>query len=83
MANFKDKLKMLVVQLLLPRFLVVEVVFLIHFLQGSQACFPSKTKRETALMKKITCLVPVGKGAIREEPLFYDLDGNVSKAKNN
>ena len=34
-------------------------------------------------MKKITCLVPVGKGAIREEPLFYDLDGNVSKAKNN
>jgi len=25
-------------------------------------------------MKKITCLVPVGKGAIREEPLFYDLD---------
>jgi len=26
-------------------------------------------------MKKITCLVPVGKGAIREEPLFYDLDG--------
>ena len=72
---------MLVVQLLLPRFLVVEVVFLIHFLQESQACSPSKSnsKRETGLMKKIYCLVPVGRGAIREEPLFYDLDGKVSK----
>ena len=68
---------MLVVQLLLPRFLVVEVVFFIHFLQASQACSPSKinAKRDAKNSVKMTCQVPIGRNQIREEPLFYNIDG--------
>ena len=33
------------------------------------------TKREVGKKSGSTCLVPVGNGAIKEEPLFYDLDG--------
>ena len=69
---------MLVVQLLLPRFLVVEVVFFIHFMQGTHACMQHQqisTRRDARNKSGTICLVPVGNGAIREEPLFYDLDG--------
>ena len=67
---------MLVVQLLLPRFLVVEVVFFIHFLQSSQACPSSKINpKRDAKNLKMTCQVPIGRNQIREEPLFYNIDG--------
>ena len=67
---------MLVVQLLLPRFLVVEVVFFIHFLQASQACSPSKINaKRDAKNVKMTCQVPIGRNQIREEPLFYNING--------
>ena len=73
---------MLIVQLLLPRFLVVEVVFFIHFIQGSEACrskFLNKTENDEKQSDENgneiskTCLIPLGK--IDQEPLFYDLDG--------
>ena len=52
---------MLIVQLLLPRFLVVEIVLFIHFMQG-QAC-----NRVTKEPKE--CKVPFN-GTIRNEPLI-------------
>ena len=53
---------MLIVQLLLPRFLVVEIVLFIHFMQG-QACPPKVTKEPKE------CKVPFN-GTIRYEPLI-------------
>ena len=73
---FNSRIEMLVVQLLLPRFLVVEVVFFIHFLQSSQACPSSKINpKRDAKNLKMTCQVPIGRNQIREEPLFYNIDG--------
>ena len=53
---------MLIVQLLLPRFLVVEIVLFIHFMQG-QACNSRVTKEPKE------CKVPFN-GTIRNEPLI-------------
>ena len=64
---------MLIVQLLLPRFLVVEVVFFIHFIQGSDSCGARIKTNKKDEEKSNTCLIPVGK--IDQEPLFYNLDG--------
>lgn len=70
---------MLVVQLLLPRFLVVEVVLFIHFVQGAEACvskFKSRKEDQSFISKSSSCLIPLGvNGTIKEEPIFYDLDG--------
>ena len=52
---------MLIVQLLLPRFLVVEIVLFIHFMQGQACNRVSKEPKE--------CKVPFN-GTIRYEPLI-------------
>ena len=77
---------MLVVQLLLPRFLVVEVVFFIHFVQG-QACLTKSNKSSnkdedinviSTDANQESCLVPMNnKTLIKEEPIFQDLNGNI------
>ena len=73
---------MLVVQLLLPRFLVVEVVLIIHFMQG-QACGPKTFKKKgtptvslEVEVEQKTCFVPVGNNTIEQEPLFFQPNGD-------
>ena len=68
---------MLVIQLLLPRFLVVEVVFFFHFMQESQASFLVKsdsTKSDETKME-MEYVVPVGKCNPEDEFLFCNLRG--------
>ena len=80
---------MLVVQLLLPRFLVVEVVFFIHFVQG-QACLTKSnksSKEENSSNNNVlssdddqeaACLVPMNNSTlIEQEPLFQDFHGKI------
>ncbi len=74
---------MLLVQLLLPRFLVVEVVLFIHFMEGSVACKPkSKSPKDSSNRQISTCFIPIGgpqsgQRPIQEEPLIYDLQGEI------
>lgn len=73
---------MLVVQLLLPRFLVMEVVLFIHFMHNGQACGSVKRgqkvqdfildKEEAPQKEEETCFVPLGNGTLDFEPLFLN-----------
>ena len=69
---------MLVIQLLLPRFLVVEIVFFFHFMQESQASFLVKsdsiTKSDETKLE-MEYVVPVGKCNPEDEFLFCNLRG--------
>ena len=69
---------MLVIQLLLPRFLVVEIVFFFHFMQESQASFlvksDSVTKSDETKLE-MEYVVPVGKCNPEDEFLFCNLRG--------
>jgi len=68
---------MLVIQLLLPRFLVVEVVFFFHFMQESQASFLVKSDSTKSDETKVEMeyVVPVGKCNPEDEFLFCNLRG--------
>ena len=79
---------MLVVQLLLPRFLVVEIVLFIHFVHGHALRVKSgigwnnvdriTTANDTTKnMNNNTCLIPVSEGSIKWEPLFLTTDGDI------
>ena len=68
---------MLVIQLLLPRFLVVEVVFFFHFMQESQASFlvKSDSTKSDETKLEMEYVVPVGKCNPEDEFLFCNLRG--------
>jgi DNA/RNA endonuclease G (NUC1) len=82
---------MLVVQMLMPRFLVVEVVLFIHIVLG-QSCVSSGLKKATGGLfddgnsdsgdsttpsnSANLCLIPLGNGTIRWEPLFLSVSGD-------
>lgn len=81
---------MLVVQLLLPRFLVVEIVLFIHFVHGQALRVRSgigwnniaNDTDEFSLEKNMnnnftSCLIPVNEGSIKWEPLFLTTDGDI------
>ena len=68
---------MLVIQLLLPRFLVVEIVFFFHFMQESQSSFLVKSDSTKSDENKLEMeyVVPVGKCNPEDEFLFCNLRG--------
>jgi hypothetical protein len=73
----KLRIEMLVIQLLLPRFLVVEVVFFFHFMQESQASFLVKSDSTKSDETKVEMeyVVPAGKCNPEDEFLFCNLRG--------
>ena len=67
---------MLVIQLLLPRFLVVEIVFFFHFMQESHPSLSNLIVQKVMKAKlEMEYVVPVGKCNPEDEFLFCNLRG--------